>query len=100
MHANRSSADHPASPGEPMRPEDVRRMLSLERVVPGPATGRRRVPRIARKLVLLLAMFGIYVLSIGPLYWKWYGARAGLASPIYIAVYRPLEILADIVPAL
>ena len=40
-------------------------------------------------------IFSLYVLSIGPLYWKWFGAKCGLASPVYLAIYRPLENLAE-----
>lgn len=83
-----------------MRPDDVRRMLAPEHAAGQTKVKRRRVPRVVRNLVVLLLAFGTYVLSIGPLYWKWYGAKAGLASPIYLAIYRPLEILAEMLPAL
>ncbi len=81
-----------------MRPEDVRRMLAHEG--PGndaPGKPHSRIRRLALRVAIL---FTLYCLSIGPLYWKWYGAKSGLASPLYLILYRPLERLAELIPPL
>ena len=38
---------------------------------------------LRRFLVRLAIVFSLYALSIGPMYWKWFGAKCGLDSPIY-----------------
>lgn len=38
-------------------------------------------------------LFGVYVLSIGPLYWRWYSAKFVNGSPYLAAFYEPLWIL-------
>lgn len=43
----------------------------------------------------MLILFGFYVLSIGPLYWRWYSSEMNLGSPFLRAFYRPLWILAQ-----
>ena len=40
----------------------------------------------------------LYVLSIGPFYWQWYGSRFVGGSAIVAAFYQPLVILAEWVP--
>ena len=42
----------------------------------------------------------IYALSIGPLYWQWYGARFAGGSPLLAAFYEPLFRLASWCPPL
>ena len=94
MHAHRSSSDHPPAVAEPMRAEDAQRMLA------GRDQPERRPRRsVRRTLVIAIVLFTIYALSIGPLYWQWYGAKVGVGSPIFILLYRPLEKLAEWVPA-
>jgi hypothetical protein len=95
MHAHRSSPDQPPAP-TPMREEDVRRMLAA-RTERAPAPRRNNLRRF---LLRLAVMFTLYVLSIGPLYWKWYAAKVGLGSPVFILLYRPLETLAELIPPL
>jgi hypothetical protein len=95
MHMHRSSSDRVPTGTEPMRAEDVRRMLSAREK---PATRPRRT--IRRLFIRLAILFTVYTLSIGPLYWKWYAAKVGLGSPVFLALYRPLELLAKWIPAL
>ncbi len=97
MHAHRKPADHPAAPAQPMRAEDVRRMLDEADL--RQARARRRGP-LRRFLQSFCLVFTLYVLSIGPLYWKWYGAKSGLASPFFLVLYAPLEQLARQFPPL
>ena len=56
--------------------------------------------RLRRFLMRFAIVFSLYVLSIGPMYWKWFGAKCGLASPVYLVIYRPLENLAALIPPL
>jgi hypothetical protein len=79
-----------------MREEDVRRMLAAR------AEGARKPQPTAlrRMLIRLAVMFTLYVLSIGPLYWKWYAAKVGVGSPMYLILYRPLEMLSAWIPPL
>ena len=97
MHAHRPPSDRPAPP-EPLRADEIHRMLEAERerrpAEPAPK------PRFRRRLIQFAVLFLLYVLSIGPMYWKWFGAKSGLASPIYLVLYRPLERLADLSPPL
>lgn len=46
----------------------------------------------------MLVMLTIYVLSIGPLYWQWYGARFAGGSTLLAAFYEPLVIIAQWIP--
>jgi len=46
----------------------------------------------------VFVMLAIYVLSIGPLYWQWYGARFAGESPWLAAFYEPLVIVAQLIP--
>lgn len=67
--------------------------------------GRRSAARPARRpirrfLLTFAILFTVYALSVGPLYWQWYGAKSGLASPIYLILYGPLERLAKVIPPL
>jgi hypothetical protein len=79
-----------------MREDEVRRMLAARAdLAPKP---QRNVLR--RMLIRLAVMFTLYVLSIGPLYWKWYAAKVGVGSPIYLIFYRPLEMLSVWIPPL
>jgi hypothetical protein len=78
-----------------MRPEDARRMLAETAPTEEAAPTRHR---LRRRLLKLAVLFGVYVLSIGPMYWKWFAAMHGLASPVYRAIYLPLEFLARAVP--
>jgi len=54
---------------------------------------------ILRYLVGLAArmtvLFGLYVLSIGPMYWQWQSGRQGEGSRIIAAFYEPLYRLAN-----
>lgn len=43
-------------------------------------------------------LFGLYVLSIGPLYWRWYSAKFVNGSQYVAAFYEPLWALAHAVP--
>lgn len=43
-------------------------------------------------------LVGIYVLSIGPMYWHWYGGRFAGGSQIVAAFYEPIFVLASFVP--
>jgi hypothetical protein len=95
MHSHRSSPDRFPAAAEPMREDDVRRMLAARGK---PAPGPRR--SIRRFVIRLAIIFTLYALSIGPLYWQWYAAKVGLGSPIYLALYRPLELLARSIPPL
>jgi hypothetical protein len=90
MHAHRPNSDRPAVATEPMRDEDVRRMLAARSAH---TRGGRRRP-LRRMLIRLSVLLALYVLSIGPLYWKWYGAKVGLGSPLFLLLYRPLELFA------
>jgi len=78
-----------------MRDEDIRRMLAA-RAEQAPRPRPNRPRKILIRMAVLLAL---YVLSIGPMYWSWYGAKVGLGSPLFLVFYRPLEIAAALVPA-
>jgi hypothetical protein len=95
MHTQRPSSDHLPTGTEPMREEDVRRMLSA-REQPAPKPQRT----IRRFLIRLAILFTLYVLSIGPLYWRWYGAKVGLDSRTFLIFFHPLETLAKWFPPL
>jgi hypothetical protein len=41
----------------------------------------------------MLILFGFYVLSIGPMYWRWYSGKYGNGSAYIAAFYEPLWIL-------
>ena len=43
-------------------------------------------------------MLAIYVLSIGPLYWQWYGGRFAGGSAWLAAFYEPLRIASERIP--
>jgi hypothetical protein len=43
-------------------------------------------------------LVGIYVLSIGPMYWHWYGGRFGEGSQFIAAFYEPIFMLVSFVP--
>jgi len=49
----------------------------------------------AQRMFLLV---GFYVLSMGPMYWHWYGGRFAGGSQLIVAFYEPLFILATLVP--
>lgn len=49
----------------------------------------------AQRTFLLL---GIYVLSIGPMYWKWYAAHYADGSETLARFYEPLVIMARLIP--
>jgi hypothetical protein len=38
-------------------------------------------------------LFGLYVLSIGPMYWRWYSGKFGNGSEYVAAFYEPLWVL-------
>lgn len=42
----------------------------------------------------MTVLFGLYVLSIGPMYWRWYSSEFVNGSPYVRAFYRPLWLLA------
>lgn len=46
----------------------------------------------------MLIMFGFYVLSIGPFYWRWYSAKFVNGSKYVAAFYEPLWALAHAIP--
>ncbi|MFV0443320.1 MAG: hypothetical protein ACK5Q5_07095 [Planctomycetaceae bacterium] len=52
---------------------------------------------VARYLVgfacRMLVLFGLYVLSIGPMYWSWYSGKYANGSVYLAAFYEPLWIL-------
>lgn len=56
-----------------------------------------RLEALAERLFIL---FSLYVLSIGPLYWQWYGAKYVSGPPLLAAFYEPLWILAGWCPPL
>ena len=45
-------------------------------------------------------LFGLYVLSIGPMYWRWYSSKFITSSPYVAAFYEPLWILCHRFPLL
>jgi hypothetical protein len=79
-----------------MREDDIRRMLATRKEdSPSP-----RPQPFRRTLIRLAILFTLYVLSIGPLYWRWYGAKVGLDSRAFLVFYGPLETLAKWFPPL
>lgn len=42
----------------------------------------------------MFIMLSLYVLSIGPMYWHWYGGRFAEGSKLIAAFYEPLYIMA------
>lgn len=46
----------------------------------------------------MIILFGLYVFSIGPMYWIWLGAKYVDGSYYIAALYEPLWILCGIVP--
>lgn len=55
---------------------------------------RRRLEFLAALGQRMFVLFGWYVLSIGPMYWRWYSAEFVNGSPYVRAFYRPLWLLA------
>lgn len=51
-------------------------------------TRRRRVPIWVR----CAAMLGLYVFSIGPMFWQWYEAENLGESPLLRIIYAPLRL--------
>lgn len=48
----------------------------------------------------LIALFVLYVASIGPMYWTWYESIY-LSGPKWVArLYSPLQLLCNVVPVL
>ena len=43
----------------------------------------------------MTVLFGLYVLSIGPMYWYWYFGKFGNGSLIVAAFYEPLFLMAN-----
>lgn len=66
-------------------------MSNPEQPKPAPAKLRIRAARYlwhsAKQVLFLLAL---YVLSIGPMYWHWFGAMHVDGSPYVAAFYMPL----------
>lgn len=48
----------------------------------------------------LLILFALYVLSIGPMYWRWFSAKYVNGPALLAAFYEPLWILAGWCPPL
>ncbi len=48
----------------------------------------------------MVILFGLYVLSIGPMYWTWIAAKHVDGSYYIAAFYEPLWFLAGLVPPL
>jgi hypothetical protein len=96
MHSHRSSPDRFPTAAEPMRDDDVRRMLAAREQ----QSQRASRPRSRRILLRVTILLTLYILSIGPLYWRWYGAKAGLDSRLFLVFYGPLETLAKWIPPL
>jgi hypothetical protein len=46
----------------------------------------------------IFLLVGIYVLSIGPMYWHWYGGRFAGGSQLIAAFYEPIFVVATLVP--
>jgi hypothetical protein len=90
---------------EPRAPIDERsphvtaadRVLSPEEapIDPQPASWRNWLFGFAQRMFLLI---GLYVLSIGPMYWHWYGGRFAGGSQLVAAFYEPIFIMATLVP--
>ena len=68
-------------------------LQSAKRVAVAPEWRRLR-SIVYRYLFLLL----LYVLSIGPMYWKWFEALYAEGSSFIIAFYYPLWLLAGAIP--
>lgn len=49
----------------------------------------------AQRMFLLL---GFYVLSMGPMYWQWYGGRFAGGSQLVAAFYEPIYVMATLIP--
>ncbi|OAI55026.1 hypothetical protein AYO47_02575 [Planctomyces sp. SCGC AG-212-M04] len=96
MQTHRHSSDHLPAGMEPMREDDVRRMLAA-RAEEAP---KPRQHSLRQTMLRMAILFTLYVLSIGPLYWRWYGAKSGLDSQFFLIFFRPLEVLAKWIPAL
>ncbi len=65
-----------------------------------PAEKRKPVPHLIALIEQLIITFGVYVLSIGPMYWPWYNAKYVEGPLIIAAFYEPLWLLAGWVPAI
>lgn len=81
---------------------------SPENFAPATATEvplkRRREKNAERGIIPTLErlgiLFGIYVFSIGPMYWTWYEAKYLHGSYVVAVLYEPLWRLAGIIPPL
>lgn len=83
---NSPPPERTADPADPVDFPDGAGQVSL----------REWVLRVIERSFLLLA---VYVLSIGPMYWHWYGARFAGGSILLAAFYEPLIFIAQLFPA-
>ena len=58
----------------------------------------RAVPQWVVFIEQLIISFGLYVFSIGPMYWFWFGAKYVNGPFLIAALYEPLWQLAGICP--
>jgi len=66
---------------------------------PSPPQKRRRRYLISY-LIQITVFLTLYVLSIGPLFWKWFASFHSMSSPFYAAFYMPLLMACDYCPPL
>lgn len=59
---------------------------------------RQRTRRAIAVVEEVFIAFSLYVLSIGPLYWKWYSAKYVEGAALLAAFYEPLWFLAGWIP--
>lgn len=60
---------------------------------------RKQPPVTVRGVALQMAIFWlVYTLSIGPMFWTWYGAVFVGGSRWIVAFYAPLQYACEIVP--
>lgn len=74
-----------------------------EEIVPVEGTATR-VPAVSPWQQFLLAtieqaiiLFGIYVLSLGPMYWTWIRAKHVDGNSVIAAIYQPLWVLGGLI---
>jgi hypothetical protein len=90
--------DRPAALSAPAETRDLRANVSLRAQTPDeePEFSWRAWAFESAQQIFLIA--GIYILSIGPMYWHWYGARFAGGSQVLAGFYEPLRIAAELVP--
>lgn len=53
---------------------------------------------IRRRLIVAAVLWVLYTLSIGPMYWTWFGSKFNQQGVLWALVYEPLYLVCHWVP--